>query len=114
MSWLGLTKPVPRGCSTPANPDSHRDPLALGPCSFRLALFDGGVDEVAPLRPATVVVANFVESKQVLEDKPRMGAALADSAVSYGFAVRPYAFTLVELDELVVGLEGAVVVGGFC
>src|SRR6266581_3841765 len=36
-----------------------------------------------------------------------MGAALADSAVSYGLAVRPYALTLVELD-------GAVVVGGFC
>src|SRR5437879_13527245 len=43
-----------------------------------------------------------------------MGAALADSAVSYGLAIRPYALTLVELDQLVVGLEGAVVVGGFC
>src|SRR5205823_14978007 len=43
-----------------------------------------------------------------------MGAALADSAVSYGLAIRPYALTLIELDQLVVGLEGTVVVGGFC
>src|SRR5437588_12991236 len=43
-----------------------------------------------------------------------MGAALADSAVSYGLAIWPYALALVELDQLVVGLEGTVVVGGFC
>src|SRR5437773_9552909 len=43
-----------------------------------------------------------------------MGAALADSAVSYSFAVRSHALTLVEPDQFVVGLEGSVVVGGFC
>ena len=37
--------------------------LALSPGASRLALLDGGVDEVAPLRPASVIVANFVKSK---------------------------------------------------
>ena len=39
---------------------------------------DGRSYQVAPLGPGTVVVADFFVTEQILQDKPGVGAALAE------------------------------------
>src|SRR5271169_7246579 len=75
---------------------------------------DGGADEVAPFGPGAVVVANLVDAEQIFQNKPGVGTALADAAVGDDFVIAGDAFGLVELFEIVIGLEGAVFVGGLC
>src|SRR5438105_7532891 len=72
--------------------------------------FDRRADQVAPFRPAAVVVPDFVEAEQILQRKPGMAAALADAAISNRVAVRRQlvVFT-VELLELRRRLERAVI-----
>ena len=57
---------------------------------------DGGADEVAPLGPGAVVVADLVEAQQILEDEPGVRTALADAAVGDDFVFAGDAFGLVE------------------
>src|SRR5882762_4079678 len=94
----------------------HYKGLAGGGSRFGLggACFvdDGGADEVAPLGPGAVVVANLVEAQQILEDEPGVRAALADAAVGDDFVFAVDALGFVKFLQVVVGLEGAVFVGG--
>ena len=73
---------------------------------------DGGADQVAPLGPGAVVVADLVEVEQILQHESSVGAALADAAIGddFVFAVNPLGF--VEFFQVVVGLESAVFLGG--
>ena len=48
---------------------------------------DGRANQVAPLGPGAVVVADLVEAEEVLQDEPGMGGAFADAAVDNGFPV---------------------------
>src|SRR4051812_17868988 len=62
---------------------------------FKPALaLDGGRDQVAPLGPAPVVVADIGIAEQVAQDEPGVAAALADAAVGHDRLVRgdPLAF----------------------
>src|SRR5437764_229365 len=73
------------------------------------ALLDRHVDEVAPLRPRAVVVADVLVAEELAQDEPRVGASLADPAVGRDRLPRGDALPLVELAKLVGGLEGPVV-----
>ena len=73
---------------------------------------DGHSYQVAPLGPGTVVVADFFVTEQILQDKPGVGAALADTAVGDGFIGASDALGLIQGLQLIEGLERAVVVGG--
>src|SRR3970040_1216029 len=77
----------------------------------RLAL-DRLADHAAPLRPGAVVVADLRIAEQVLEDEPGVRGALADAAVGDGGLVLGDAGAAVEGGQLLVRLEGAVLVHG--
>src|SRR5215471_12178895 len=73
-------------------------------------LLDRHVDQVAPLGPAAVVVADVREAEQVFEREPRVAAALADTAVRDRVASgRELVVFAVQLLQLVGRLERAVV-----
>src|SRR6202521_5286 len=82
--------------------------LGLARASF---VDDGSADEVAPFGPGAVVVADLVEAEQILQNEPGVRAALADAAVGDDFVLAGDAFGLVEIFQVVVGLEGTVFVG---
>src|SRR5208282_5755091 len=73
--------------------------------------FDRRADEVAPLGPRAVVILHVVVAEQIFQHEPRVRAALADSAVGDHFARAGHALALIELLQLVRGLERAVLVG---
>src|SRR5882672_5354797 len=72
---------------------------------------DGRTDQVAPLGPRAVVVADVAEAEQVGEHEPGVAGALADAAVGDDVVVgRQALLLLVDLAELVGGLEASVLV----
>src|SRR5882762_1391395 len=73
---------------------------------------DGGADEVAPFGPGAVVVADLVEAQQILEYEPGVRTAFADAAVGDDFVFAGNSLGLVKFFQVVIGLEGAVLVGG--
>ena len=79
---------------------------------FALTFLDRRVNQVAPLCPASVVVADLVEAEQVFEHKPGVRAALADAAIGDRLFIRANALVAVKLCQFVVRLEGAVFVRG--
>src|SRR5215467_7626998 len=89
-------------------------PSSGGNAGLRGARFihDGSADEVAPLGPGAVIVANLVEAEQILEREPRVRAALTDAAVGDDFARTADALIAIELLQIVEGLESAVLVSG--
>ena len=72
---------------------------------------DGHADQRAVLGPGAVVVLDVLLAEQLLQHEPGVRRALADAAVGDGVLAPVDAGLGVELLELVVGLEGAVVVG---
>src|SRR4051812_4389609 len=71
---------------------------------------DGNAHEVAPLRPAPVIVADLLVTQQMGEHEPGVAAALADAAVDDDVVTRfGSCLLLVDGAQLVGGLEGAVV-----
>ena len=75
-------------------------------------LLDGRANQVSPLGPGAVVVADVLDAHEVFEDKPGVRAALTDAAVCDDFAVAADAFRAVELLQRVEALECAIFVDG--
>ncbi len=71
-----------RGASDPplqSEPGNSKDamlpgllPAPLCVSLIDLTLFNGRIHQVAPFRPASVVVANILEAEQVFQHKPRV------------------------------------------
>src|SRR5438094_1189760 len=81
------------------------------PClASALRLLDRRPNEVAPLRPGPVVVADVRVAKQVLQHEPRVGRPLADPAVGDDLLVRRHTFRLVQGLQVLGRLEGPVLV----
>src|SRR5919106_2328228 len=76
------------------------------------ALLDRNVDQIPPLRPRAVVVADVLVAEQLAEHEPGVSAPLADTAVGRHRRVRPHALRGVELAELFGRLERPVVANG--
>src|SRR5690242_21826467 len=75
-------------------------------------LLDRDTDERAVLGPRTVVVLDVLVAEQLVQREPGVARPLADPAVGNGVATVVEPLVAVELGEFVVGLEGAVLVGG--
>src|SRR5919201_7096379 len=82
-----------------------KETAVLGRCPF----LDRHVHEIAPLGPRSVVVAYVLVAEQLPEHEPRVGAALADAAVSSDLLVRRHTFPRVQVAKLVGGFERPVV-----
>src|SRR6478609_477624 len=76
-----------------------------------VAELDRHADQAAVLGPRTVVVLDVLLAEQLVQHEPGERGALADPAVRDGVGRQVDALGLVEGLELVVALEGAVVVG---
>src|SRR4051794_38774034 len=74
-------------------------------------LLDGDADEGAVLGPRAVVVLDVRVAEQLVQREPGVARALADAAVGDGVAAVVQPLADVQLPQLVVGLEGAVLVG---
>src|SRR5260370_42638918 len=61
---------------------------------------DGGADEVAPLGPRAVVVADIAETQQIFQHEPGVRATFADSAVGDHCIFAVDALGLLELFQL--------------
>src|SRR4051794_32104448 len=90
-------------------------PARLPPCfgapHMSDTLLDRDADERAVLGPRAVVVLHVVLAEQLAQDEPGVARALADPAVGDGLLAGVQAGVGVELAQLVVALEGAVLVG---
>src|SRR5581483_7113450 len=71
-------------------------------------LLDRHSDRAAPFGPRTVVVADVGVTQELVEHEPRVRGPLADAAVRDDLAVRRDALPAVDLLQLVVALERAV------
>src|SRR5262249_31615280 len=93
----------PKGLSCSLRSAARSEPtgrlvaLARGPSASigDVQVHDGRSYQVAPLGPGTVVVADFFVTEQILQDKPGVGAALADTAVGDGFVGPTHALALI-------------------
>src|SRR5205807_4711239 len=72
---------------------------------------DRHADQRAVLGPRSVVVLHVGVAEQLVQGEPGVAGALADPAVRDGRLGLVQAGLLVQLPDLVVGLEGAVLVG---
>src|ERR1700712_2132414 len=73
---------------------------------------DRDADEGPVLGPGAVVVLHVLMAEDLVQHEPGVRAALADAAVGDGVLGLVEAGVAVELGQLVVGAEGAVVVRG--
>src|SRR5437764_10098688 len=94
-----------------------RMPLAPAPADNTMTgvasgLLDGHADQAAPLGPRAVVILDVLIAEQVGEHKPRVAAALANTAVRYHPLVGRDALALVEGAQLLRTFEGAIGVDG--
>ena len=79
--------------TVPGTASRCQAPEALNRPSEREALaLDRNVNEIAPLRPRAVVVADVLVAEQLVQDEPRVRAALADAAVRGHLLVVGHAF----------------------
>ena len=98
-------------CPVLVVPRDGNGELAHSPCLG--ALLDRDADQVAPLGPGAVVVADVLVAEQLVQHEPGVGRALADPAVGDDrLALGDHALAGVELAQLVGRLEGAVLVDG--
>src|SRR3954453_12348236 len=74
-------------------------------------LLDGDTDERAVFGPRAVVVLDVLVAEQLVQREPGVAGTLADAAVGDGVAAVVQPFAHVQLAQLVVGLEGAILVG---
>src|SRR5690349_21304395 len=75
-------------------------------------LLDRDADERAVLGPRAVVVLHVLVAEQLVQREPGVARPLADAAVGDGLAAVIQAGLGVELGEVLVGLESAVLVRG--
>src|SRR3954469_4786561 len=75
-------------------------------------LLDRDADQRAVLGPRTVVVLDVRLVEDLVQHEPRVRRPLTDAAVGDGVLAEVDAFALVELGQLVVATERAVVVSG--
>src|SRR6476659_9728450 len=110
----GSTGPAPRppwprsSRRARARPESRRT-SGLAPL---VAEGDRDAHEGAVLGPGAVVVLDVLLAQQLLEHEPGVRGALADAAVGDGVLAAVQSGLAVDLGELVVRLEGAVLVRG--
>src|SRR5690349_6914601 len=72
---------------------------------------DRGTHQGAVFRPTAVVVLDVLVSQQFLQHEPGVRRALTDTAVGDGFLLAVEARLGVQLGQILVRLEGAVLVG---
>src|SRR5215213_8599801 len=72
---------------------------------------DRGTHQGAVFGPTAVVVLDVLVSQQFLQHEPRVRRALTDAAVGNGFLLAVQAGPGVQLAQVLVGLERAVLVG---
>src|SRR3954463_14413908 len=87
-----------------------RPPPCFGAPHMVSSLLDRDADERAVLDPAAVVVLDVGLAQQLVQDEPGVARPLADAAVGDGGPAVVEALLGVELRQLLVGLEGAVLV----
>src|SRR5438105_1136500 len=111
-AFTAWSRPTNPHCRTARRPARSSNSSCLHGWRDRQArTLDGGTDQVAPLGPRAVVVADVVEAEQVGQDEPGVARALADAAVGDDVVVgRQALLLLVDLTELVGRLEAAVLV----
>src|SRR5205823_1031667 len=90
----------------------ERRPERRSAGGHRRRLLDRHADHAAPLGPAAVVVADPLVAEQLVEDEPGVARPLADPAVGDDVLVGRDALGLVEVLELLAGLERAVLANG--
>src|SRR5215207_10452935 len=88
-----------------------RPPPCFGAAHMVSSLLDRDADERAVLDPAAVVVLDVGLAEQLPQHEPGVAGALADAAVGDGRLAVVVALLGVERLELLVALEGAVLVG---
>src|SRR5437867_3781422 len=101
---------------TRTNPHSKVNSTSTGCDGTRISvrvasplwLLDRRSDEVPPLRPGPVVVLHVRVAEEVLQREPRVAGPLADPAVRDDLLVRRHALRLVQLPQVVQGLERAI------
>src|SRR5258708_23811636 len=76
-------------------------------CGLAAAL-DRRADQAAVFGPAAVVVADLLVTEEVLQNEPRVRAALADPAIRDGLLRAIEALGTIDRAELIGGLEPAV------
>src|SRR3954469_438068 len=92
-------------------PMSTRTLPCFGAPHMVSSLLDRDADERAVLDPAAVVVLDVGLAEQLVQHEPGVARALADAAVGDGRLAVVVALLVVERGQLLVGLEGAVLVG---
>src|SRR6478735_12156119 len=101
-----------------STPSSDGPPLVAPHMSDHLRFAGLGTErdrhrtQRAVLEPRTVVVAHVRDAEDLAQREPGVRRALADAAVGDEVLAEVDALLRVELAEVVVGLEGAVVVRG--
>src|SRR3712207_3267856 len=88
-----------------------RPPPCFGAPHMSGPLLDRDADEGAVLGPRAVVVLDVPVAEQLAQHEPGVAGALTDPAVGDGVLRGVQAHLGVELGELLVALEGAVLVG---
>src|ERR1022692_4120089 len=96
------------GCRLPKEYEALTARMLRLPRSRADFLFDRRANQVAPLGPRPIVVADVLIAEQIFQHKPRVRAALADPAIGDDFLLACNALAAVKLPERVCGLEGAV------
>src|ERR1700747_296546 len=84
----------------------------FGPEHISASQLDRGTHQGAVFRPTAVVVLDVFMPEQFLQNEPGLRRTLPDPAVSDGFLGPVQTGVGVQLGQLLVGLEGAVLVGG--
>src|SRR3954471_14038335 len=87
-----------------------RPPPCFGAPHMVSSLLDRDADERAVLDPAAVVVLDIGLAQQLVQYEPRVAGALADAAVGDGRLAVVETLLGVQLGQLLVGLEGAILV----
>jgi hypothetical protein len=66
-------------------------------CSHKaeLGAFDGGADEITPLRPGAIVIPHLGRAQRILQQEPGVAGTLADAAVGDGVLPQGDAFALI-------------------
>src|SRR5215472_17844083 len=73
-----------------------------------LLFLDWHANQAAPLRPGAIVVAHFGVAKQIVERKPGMAAALADTAVGHNFFIGSHTSAAIDSAKFIRRFKGAI------
>src|SRR5215472_9559614 len=103
MGWT-VIRPQHRG----GGGHGARDPPPPTPPRRERLFLDWNTDRAAPLRPGAVVVADVGVAEELVENEPGVSGALTDAAVGDHFAVTGDSLAGVDLPQVGLVFEGAV------